>query len=253
MCPLPSCPEAAPGWTLSRLTSISGPSTSWSGCEAWQHATAERLGVTSERSSARPAANRQGKVECALFRSVTAAGGIQARSASEEGALPCVEAGNLAGASGFDPWRLTGHAQAAASMRHYWIRARSGRSGKVQITSQAPRARAPRARPRGLTPPEKMLSGPQFQWCPVLRSSEIEIAPYNVNTPSSRPLKSAPPEITQSYLESPSSIGRRQADVRPVFGGDGPGLHGILLPAVPADARSGQPASDPAAGLPGQS
>ena len=49
-----------------------------------------------------------------------------------------------------------------------------------------------------------------------------------------------------------SSIGRRQADVRPVFVAAASGLRRTLLPAVPADARDGRPASDPATGLPGQ-
>ena len=40
-------------------------------------------------------------------------------------------------------------------------------------------------------------------------------------------------------------IGRRQGVGRPVWGGDRPGLRGILLPAVPADAQDGrQPAAN---------
>ena len=41
----------------------------------------------------------------------------------------------------------------------------------------------------------------------------------------------------------------RRADRRD---GNAAGLHGILLPVVPADARDGPPPSDPAAGLPGR-
>ena len=41
-------------------------------------------------------------------------------------------------------------------------------------------------------------------------------------------------------------------DERPACGDDGPGLRGILLPAVPTDAQDGLSTSDPATGFPGQ-
>ena len=62
----------------------------------------------------------------------------------------------------------------------------------------------------------------------------------------SQPLRSMP--VASSGSRSPT--GRRQADVWPVCGGDGPGLHGILLPVAPVGARDGWQPSDPAARLP---
>jgi hypothetical protein len=51
---------------------------------------------------------------------------------------------------------------------------------------------------------------------------------------------------------SPSPIGRQQSDVKPASDGDGPGLHGVLLPAAQAGAQDGRPPSDPAPGTPRQ-
>ena len=93
-----------------------------------------------------------------------------------------------------------------------------------------------------------------FCLIPLQRNAEIGIGnrgfQHQLATLGAWP--NTPQSIAGENSEAPLPIGRRQGDVRSVSADGGLGLHGILLPAVPADAQDERPASDPATEIPGQ-